>query len=93
MFTAAVLRQPNPAGEVLNVAGEEDLSGADIARIVSQKLDAEIRYVGISPQEFGDRLKPILGERAGKNWRRFTSSSIKTTARCCVKITTNRVVY
>lgn len=66
VFTAAVLRNPHLAGKVLNIAGEEFLSGADIAQFVSQKFGATIKYDGISPQEFGNRLKPILGEQAGE---------------------------
>ncbi|CAA9378960.1 MAG: hypothetical protein AVDCRST_MAG74-213 [uncultured Pyrinomonadaceae bacterium] len=66
IFTAAALQRPDLAGKILDVVDEKDLSGAEIAGLISQKVGAEIKYVGVSPQEFGDRLKPVLGERAAE---------------------------
>lgn len=56
-------------GELLVLAGPQVLTFDDLAVEFGAGLGRELRFVGVTPAEFGDALRPLLGDRAAAGVR------------------------
>ena len=60
-FAVAALERPELAGRAFDLGGPEALTGERIAQSFSSALGRDIRYVAISPEEFGAIMGRMMG--------------------------------
>lgn len=61
-FVVEAIYNDDLKGDAFKISGLENLKGNDLASQFSKGVDEEIVYYPQKPQEFGDILKPFVGE-------------------------------
>ena len=64
-FVASAVEKPELAGKVLPIGGNL-FSGEEIAEVISKETGKQLRYIGMTPDDFENQISPTFGEVAGK---------------------------
>lgn len=73
-FVVEAIYNPELKSDTFKISGLENLKGNDLAFQFSKGVDEEIVYYPQQPQEFGDILKPFVGEAGAASVAAFYES-------------------
>jgi uncharacterized protein YbjT (DUF2867 family) len=70
-IVAEALYKPHLAGQSFKISGLENLKGNELAEKFSIGLGEKITFYAMPPKQFGEILKPFIGEEAAKGIEMF----------------------
>ena len=78
-FVVEAIYNPALKADAFKISGAENLKGNDLAAQFSKGIGAEIAYYPQQPKEFGDILKPFVGEAGAASVASYYESLQKAT--------------
>ncbi len=61
----AAMTAEKAVGKSFDIASPEPVTGVELSELISRKLNREVRYAPLSPEQFGENMSQFAGAEAG----------------------------